>query len=205
MIRSPHLRLIASLLLLTAVCRAEPEYPQVFRTFMPEAGPSAFGVVLSPELALCYDSLRGGVNQMWQGTLDLSPTLQAKINKPAAISGWVFYKESTVQPVRLDPDKMPERRFKGYRYEKDAVTFEYTLDGVLVSETIRAIEDGRGIERVWKTEGEESVCFLTEPQLHATLTFKTGRKQAAGSSGGRIERKTEAPTVVLRILPRDTK
>src|SRR5690606_1257199 len=130
---------------------AEPAQPKVFRTFMPEAGSSAFGVELSPALALCYDNLRGGVNQAWRGSLDLAPTLQAKINQPARLDGEVFYAETVVQPLRVgDPGKVPERRFKGYRYSEDAVTFDYTLDGLAVSETLRALDGGQTVERSWQ-------------------------------------------------------
>ncbi|HRJ07095.1 MAG TPA: hypothetical protein PLP58_00835 [Prosthecobacter sp.] len=48
----PTFMLSAMMTLITPpACAGEPK---VFRTFMPEAGPSAFGVVLGPELALCY-------------------------------------------------------------------------------------------------------------------------------------------------------
>lgn len=154
--------------------------PQVFRTFMPEAAPSAFAVVLTRELVLCYDSLRGGVNQAWRGTLDLAPTLRAKINQPAAIQGQVFYAESIVQPVRVDdPGKTPERRFKGYRYAGDAVIFDYTLDGVAISETLRATDNGRTVERIWRIEpGANAVFFLAENQADAEMTFTGGSEDS---------------------------
>lgn len=150
--------------------------PQVFRTFMPEAGPSAFAVVLTPQLVLCYDSLRGGVNQAWRGTLDLAPTLRAKINQPAVVQGTVFYAETIVQPLRVnDAAKTPERRFKGYRYEGDAVIFDYTIDGVAVSETLRAMDNGRVVQRTWRTEkGVSAMFFLAEDQTGAEVTFTGG-------------------------------
>ena len=152
--------------------------PQVFRTFMPEAGPSAFAVVLTPELVLCYDSLRGGVNQAWRGTLDLAPTLRAKINQPAAVRGAVFYSETTVQPLRVnDAGKTPDRRFKGYHYEGDAVIFDYTLDGVLISETLRATDNGRTVERMWRI-GPGAVFFLAEAQTGAEVTFTGGSEES---------------------------
>ena len=178
-----------SLLLLAALLPAGPARasdpptpPQVFRTFMPGAGPSAFGVVLAPDLALCYDPLRGGVNQSWRGTLDLAPTFQAKINEPATIAGTVFYEESVLQPVRIeDPENVPERRFKGYRYADGAVIFDYTLDGVAVSETLRTSPDGDGVERVW-TVGEEghTLYFLAEEQSGAEVVFTGGQEVSPG-------------------------
>lgn len=154
--------------------------PQVFRTFMPEAGASAFAVVLTPDLVLCYDSLRGGVNQAWRGTLNLAPTLRAKINQPASVQGAVFYAESIVQPLRVNAStKTPERRFKGYRYEGDAVIFDYTLDGVTVSETLRVTGNGHTVERMWRIgPGAGAVFFLAEAQTGAEVTFTGGSEQS---------------------------
>lgn len=162
---------------------------QVFRTFMPEAGPSAFAVVLGPQLALCYDPLRGGVNQAWQGGVDLEPTRRAKINAPALRLGPVFYAESVRQPLRLDPARVPEHRFRGYRYEDGAVRFVFTLDGVEVQETLQAVGDGRGLERRWQTAGDKPLYFLAEPQTAAQLRFLDGREMAPGvwqSQAGRL-------------------
>ena len=158
------------------------EAPQVFRTFMPEAGASAFAVALTPELALCYDGWRGGVNQAWRGTIDLAPTLRAKINQPAAIRGDVFYAESLVQPLRIgDPTKVPMRRSKGYHFAGDAVIFDFTLDGVPVSETLRMADGGRALERSWRVGAADSaVFFLAEPQTNADVTFTGGRLVSPG-------------------------
>jgi len=148
---------------------AEP--PQVFRNFMPEAGPSAFGVVLGPELALIYDPLRGGVNQVWSGTLDLEPTRREKINEAAAVMGPVVYQETTVQPLRVSSaDAVPVKRFKGYRYEADTVVFEFTLDGVLMRESLRARADG-AVERMLFAPPETVLFFLAETQGGSRLTI----------------------------------
>ena len=165
------------------------EPAQVFRTFMPEAGPSAFAVLLGPQLALCYDPLRGGVNQVWQGGVDLEPTRRAKINAPARLLGPVFYAESVLQPLRLDPARMPEHRFRGYHYEAGTVRFIFTLDGVEVRETLLAVEGGRVLERRWQTAGDKPLYFLTEPQTAAQLRFIDGRETAPGvwqSQAGRL-------------------
>lgn len=166
----PTVLLSAVIALITSPARAGE--PQVFRTFMPEAGPSAFGVVLGPELTLCYDPLRGGVNQAWRGTLDLVPTLRAKINQPAAVQGEVFYRETTLQPLRVgSPETTPVRRFKGYRYEKDAVVFEFTLDGVLVRETLQAMAHGNGVVRKWSVPVGVFLFFHAEAQKAAGVSF----------------------------------
>lgn len=143
---------------------------------MPDAGPSAFGVAMGQELTLIYDPLRGGVNQAWRGTLDLAPTRRAKINEAAAVVGAVFYEEAVVQPLRVgSADTVPVRRFKGYRYEQEAVVFEFTLDGVRVRETLRARADG-GVERMLSAPPGTVLFFLAETQSRSRLTI-TGAEE----------------------------
>ena len=195
--RCAHLLAIACVMWAMAARAAEP---QVFRTFMPEAGPSAFGVVLGPRLALSYDYLRGGVNQMWHGALDLTPTLRAKINQPARIAGVVFYSEKLRQPLRVnDPDRVPERRFKGYRYEKEAIVFDYTLDGVEIHETLRTIDNGRGLERVWSVGEGVTLFFHAEVQPDARVAFLGGEATKPG-----VWRHTgdAGKTFTMRIQPK---
>lgn len=189
------MNLLLPIVLLSAVIAlsaspAGASEPKVFRTFMPDAGPSAFGVVLGPELALCYDPLRGGVNQAWRGTLDLAPTLRAKINQPAAVHGEAFYRETTLQPLRVgSSENTTVRRFKGYRYEKDAVAFEFTLDGVLVRETLRAMADGKGMMREWSVPAGVVLYFHADEQKAAGVSFsgadevKTGIWRHEGADG----------------------
>ncbi|NLT70513.1 MAG: hypothetical protein GXX91_07435 [Verrucomicrobiaceae bacterium] len=184
-----------------------PTPPQVYRTFMPGAGPSAFGVVLAPYLALCYDPLRGGVNQSWQGTLDLAPTLRAKINEPATIAGTVFYEESILQPLRIeDPETVPERRFKGYRYADGAVIFDYTLDGVAVSEALRITSDGDGVERAWMVaEGGHTFYFLAEEQSDAEVVFTGGTKVSPGLWKFETGTDTDSPAPFAMTMQAKTK
>lgn len=175
------MRLVLFSLLVLPLLAVEPiPSPQIFRSFLPESGPSAFGVILTDDLALCYDPLRGGINQAWRGRLDLRPTWQAKINAPAKLDGPVFYREQLVQPLRVgDPERVPVRRFKGYRYAGDAVVFDFTLDGVAVSETLRPRENG--LERVWQlAQPGTALFFRAETQPEAELQFRGGEEIAPG-------------------------
>lgn len=188
------MRFVLLSLLFLPLLAAEPAgRPQVFRTFLPDAAPSAFGVVLAPDLALCYDPLRGGINQAWRGRLDLSPTWQAKINAPAKLDGPVFYREQLLQPLRVgDPNHEPVRRFKGYRYAGDAVVFDFTLDGVAVSETLRQRE--HGLERIWRlAQPGTTLFFHAEAQPEADLQFSGGEEIAPG-----LWRTTTTLTLVIR-------
>lgn len=159
--------------------RSHPPFPRVFRTFMPESGPSAFAVELAPGLGLCYDPLRGGINRAWRGSVDLAPTLRAKINEPAAIEGEVFYEESIPHPLRLgDSAAAAEHRFKGYRYEGGAVVFEYTLRGHAVTETLRPLEDdGAGLVREFAFPPGGGRAFLrVEKQSSAEVRVEGGEE-----------------------------
>ncbi len=177
----------------------EADYPRVFRTFMPDSGPSAFAVELSPSLALCYDPLRGGVGEAWTGSVDLSPTLRAKINGPAAIVGEPFYVPTLIHPLRLgDPSAEAEHRFKGYRYEAGAVVFEFTLRGHLVSETLRADEDGRGLVRELAfPEGGGPAFLRIEEQAAAKVRVEGGAEVEPG-----LWRFPEGGKATVRILPK---
>lgn len=178
----------------------EPPHPRVFRTFMPDSGPSAFAVELTPSLALCYDPLRGGLARAWRGRIDLDPTLRAKINEAAVVEGESFYMAEQVHPLRLgDPAAPAEYRFKGYHYQNGAVVFEFTLRGHRVSETLRAHGDGLLRELVFPAEG--GPAFLrVEPQKQASLQIRGGeeiepglwRFPAGGKASIEIRPKTRA-------------
>jgi hypothetical protein len=166
----------------TTFCHAGEHRAEVYRTFMPHAGPSAYAVVLGPELVLCYDHLRGGVNQAWHGVVDLAPTLRAKINQPAEVKGKAFYQETTVQPLRVqDVRKVPERRLKGYSYEKGGVTFQFNLDGIEVFETLQASNDGRGIERRWRAAAGVTLYFIADPQADARVSIEGATEVSPGT------------------------
>ncbi len=187
--------------------RAEERYPQVFRTFMPEAGPSAFAVQLSPNLGLCYDPLRGGVNQIWRGRVDLTPTNLAKINQVAMVPEAVFYEERLVQPLHLGAIDAPvERRFKGYRYEKDVVIFEYTINGHLISESLRMTSDGSSVERIFRLPKDGGEAFLpVEPQSKSKVSIEGGSEQSSGlwtfPAGGEIRMFIRPRDVIISHLP----
>ncbi|MEN3941511.1 hypothetical protein WJU23_09480 [Prosthecobacter sp. SYSU 5D2] len=203
----PHPALCALLpmslsLLLAATCHAgdgaEALSPRVYRTFMPEAGPSAFAVELSPGVSLCYDPLRGGINQIWAGGVDLSPTFQAKINKPAKPPGRPFYTEHLLHPLRLgEAAADPGHRFKGYRYEKNMVVFEFTLHGLPVTESLRLSQDGHGVVRTFTLPAGGGPAFLTvEPQENATVTLEGGTEVTPGKW-----RFAEGSLFTVRISP----
>src|SRR5688572_2556404 len=126
-----------------AAAAVEPDVA-VYRTMMPDCGPSSFAVALRSDLGFSFDPGRGGVNYVWQGEfVDLAPTWRAKINKPAEIKGAIVYRESARYPLRLGArTNEPKFEFKGYILLPDAVEFHYLLDDVFVREEIRATPHG---------------------------------------------------------------
>ncbi len=183
--------IFAGLLPWAAICEETADFPRVFRTFMPEAGPSAFAVELSPTVTLCYDPLRGGVSRIWAGRLDLSPTLRAKINEPARPEGEAFYTETLPHPLRLgDPSAEAGLRFKGYRYEGGAVVFTFTLHGHPVTETLRLSREG-AVERIFALPPSGGPAFFTvEAQDGAKIAVEGGTEISPGRwrfpEGGRF-------------------
>lgn len=122
---------------------------KVYRTMMPEAGPSALAIELPGGLGLCYDVGRGGIAYAWRGPfVDLEPTWKAKINKPAGVRGEIFYREEFADGLSFDVGAHPRVfHFKGYRFLPGAVELSYTLNGILVREEISAVADGSGVIR----------------------------------------------------------
>ncbi len=163
--------------------------PLVFRTFMPAAAPSAFAVQWPHHaVVLSYDPLRGGVNQLWRGHIDLAPTVAAKINRPAAIEGRVLYGESLPQPLRPgDADAVPDRQFRGYHLDAGghdrpgAVVFEFALDGVELRERLTIEADGNRLRRQFsRDQPQPPLWFRAEPQRAARLTIEGGVETAPG-------------------------
>lgn len=153
---------------------------QVYRTMMPDAGPSAFAVRFTEAgLAMCYDPVRGGVNYLWRGDFDLQPTVTGKISKLAIVEGEPFYREKDWHPLRsakaLDG---ADYTFLGYSVKEGALEFSYAIDGgVKVRERITPIDRG-GIRRDFLVENPgsavHSLYLHLEPQELATVSVDGG-------------------------------
>lgn len=151
---------------------------QIYRTIMPDAGPSAFAIRFPDVgLALCYDSVRGGVNYVWHGDFDLSPTV-AKVHDIVEIKGEPFYRETDWHPLRLMEDveeTKTDYRFRGYTVHDGILEFHYNINGsVEVRERITPIED-RGIRRDFEVQSTvESLALRIEPQEQSTVEVEGG-------------------------------
>jgi hypothetical protein len=169
---------LAGCVVVSALFGAGAESLQVFRTMMPDAGPSAFAVGLPGEIGFCYDPGRGGINYAWRGAfVDLAPTWKAKINEPAIVRGRIGYREAVRWPLRFNgASGDPRYEFRGYLLLADGVEFHYLLDGILVREEIRPADGGRALVRrfqlsetcsAWRLAVEaQPECRVTSPEAH---------------------------------------
>jgi hypothetical protein len=162
----------------------------VYRTMMPDSGPSSFAVGLAPDLGLSYDPGRGGVNYIWRGPFaDLGPTWKAKINEPAVIRGAMAYRESARYPLRLGSGAHePGYAFKGYVLGPDSVEFHYMIDGILVREAIRGDGAGGIVRRFQADRPVEQWRYFIEPQSGVSVWSPQGRwdeqKKCVVGAGG---------------------
>lgn len=139
-------------LLLAVAARAEV---QIERTFLPDAHASSFAFGLPDGVNVCYDPVRGGVNYAWTGGfLDITNVRPVnKLVKAAVPLGPIVYREGGTSPLRRgDALRPPVVEFKGYTLQAAAVELRYTVDGVLVRETLSALPRGAGLRRHFQVE-----------------------------------------------------
>jgi hypothetical protein len=125
--------------------------PIVVRWDMPEATPAAIAVGLPGKVSYCFDAGESRLRYAWRGGfVDLTETLRKKVDEnrltpTAQLVGAVFYRSSGF-PLRVgDLDRIPERRFRGYRLVEGHPEFRYNVDGIQVTE--RIVPSGDRLER----------------------------------------------------------
>ena len=130
----------------------------VVRWDMPEASPAAVAVGLPGGISYCFDAGESRLRYAWRGGfIDLSRTLLSKKNREtnltetAKIVGEIFFREGA-SPIRsADRERIPQRRFRGYRLVDSMPEFHYEVDGVSVRERIVPIH--RGFKRFFRLHG----------------------------------------------------
>lgn len=132
--------------------RAAPQgEPIVERTFMPDAAPSSFAVGFPNGVGFCFDPVRGGVSYAWRGGfVDLTPARPGigKFIQPVRLPSAPFYRETGPSPLRRgERTRGAEAVFQGYRLHPASVEFQYTIDGVPVSEDVSLRPGGDGLIR----------------------------------------------------------
>ncbi len=125
----------------------------VIRWDMPESTPAAIAVGLPGKLSYCFDAGRSQVLYAWQGGfVDLTDTLLKKTDKnrmtpTAALVGDIIYRSKEF-PIRVsDRERIPQRKFKGYRLVGGVPEFHYQVDGIDVYEKLSPLADGKAILR----------------------------------------------------------
>ena len=121
----------------------------VIRWDMPEASPAAIAVGLPGGVSYCFDAGESRLRYAWLGGfVDMTRTLLSKKNREtnltetAEIVGEIFFREG-LAPIRAgDRERIPQRRFRGYRLVDSLPEFHYQLDGVDVYELIAPVDGG---------------------------------------------------------------
>lgn len=121
----------------------------VVRWDMPEATPAAIAVGLPGGISYCFDAGESRLRYAWRGGfVDLTPTLLTKKNREtdltetARIVGDIFFREGRY-PLRVgEEDRIPQRRFLGYRLVDSIPEFHYLVDDVSVHERITPVAEG---------------------------------------------------------------
>lgn len=124
----------------------------VVRWDMPDATPASIAVGLPGQVSFCFDAGESRLRYAWRGGfVDLSRTLFKKKNpetnltETTEILGEIFYREESF-PIRVgERNRIPQRRFRGYRLVGSIPEFHYEADGVSVFEVIDRA--GNGIVR----------------------------------------------------------
>ncbi|MCX6953138.1 MAG: hypothetical protein NTV51_13370 [Verrucomicrobia bacterium] len=151
------------------------------RAMLPDSRAGSFAFGLPGGISFCYDPTRGGLNYAWTGGfIDLTNVRPVnKLIKPAGLIGTVVYRETGPSPLRRgDATHEPVVEFKGYTLRDAAVELRYTVDGVPVSEEIRARPSGDGLVRRFRFDraGADAQWFyVVAGRPSTTLT-----KDAAG-------------------------
>lgn len=152
----PQFRRIVANGVLWAAGRPVPRaHTIVQRTIMADAFPGALAISFPGGPSLCFDTVRGGINYIWDGDfVDLRPWWTGRHGDPlrafaARYSGDTFYREGSTKPA-LHLGSSNDRsvyHFRGYRLGKDGFPeLSYSVGGRGVTEELHPVGDGIGVE-----------------------------------------------------------
>jgi azurin len=154
------------------------EYPLLYRTFMPDCGPAAIAVALSPTESYCFDAGKCMLRYAWTGGfVDNTDHWKGNGNALAKIQGTIYFKEQITFPLRVGSiEKTPQVQFKGYKLAKRLPTFLYKLDQMLVRETLQ-LDKNQNLVRVFEFEKPtaSSVYFVTVPNKGVLYRHSAGK------------------------------
>jgi hypothetical protein len=154
----------------------------VQRTIMADALPGALAICFPGGPSLCYDTVRGGINYIWDGDfIDLRPWWTARHGEPlrafaARFSGPIIYRDKDLSPgvhVGTRGDQSIYH-FRGYRLKGDGYPeLHYTVGGREVTEELGAVGDGVGVVRTFHVSAGAAPLWLkVNGESNAVITVK---------------------------------
>ena len=156
--------------------------PIVIRWDMPEATPAAFAVGLPGGVSYCFDAGESQLRYTWLGGyVDMTGTLfekrdpKTRLTRTADLIGEIFYRSAGF-PLRVgELERIPQRRFRGYRLVQGYPEFHYQVDGIDVYEKVHATAGKDGIIRTFRIDRlEESMWFVAQGSDEADVTTSLG-------------------------------
>lgn len=159
----------------------------VQRTSMADAFPGALAITFPGGPSLCFDTVRGGINYIWDGDfVDLRPWWTGRHGDPlrsfaARIWGDVFYREGSMLPAfHLGSSDDPSvYRFRGYHLRKDGFPeLLYSVGGRGITEEIHPVGDGIGVACTFHVEAGPRPLWMR---------LSTGSKAEIGVSGAVLD------------------
>ncbi len=156
--------------------------PIVVRWDMPEATPAAIAVGMPGKLSYCFDAGESRLRYAWRGGfIDLSETLikktdQNHLTPTAALVGDVFYRSDGF-PIRVGaPDRVPQRRYRGYRLVDGFPEFRYDVDGIGVTERILPTANPSGIRREFTVAAVDRPMWFIDGQTRQRIEISRGKQ-----------------------------
>ena len=181
----------------------------VIRFYMPEATPAAIAVGLPGNVSYCFDAGEVRLRYAWLGGfVDMTGTLFEKrdsvtnLTRTVDLLGEIFYR-TTEFPLRIGSlDRIPRRRFRGYRMIDGRPRFHYQVDGIDVYETVAAADGNWGIVRQFTIARVEGPAWFLVGNPEGVLVTST--------LGPAVEGKLEIPrgsnvSFDVTIIKRETK
>jgi len=151
------------------------------RTYMRGAYPGALAINFPEGPSVCYDTVRGGIDYIWDGDfVDLHPWWTARHGVPlrnfaARFSGRLLYPEAALAPAMHVGEKggQSDYHFRGYRLKGDGFPELYhTVGGREITEDLHAVGDGVGVERSFHVAPGASPLWLRmDPDTGADVSI----------------------------------
>jgi hypothetical protein len=168
-------------------------YPNSKRMQMPDSGSDeskrSLAVGLPSLRNFCFDANTAAVKYGWVGAfIDYGPMVaygSGRGDDPGQPLGVTFDVGGMDYPLRIgDTDAEPTVEFQGYRETPHPTELYYTVDGNAVTQVVRGITDGVGLEYTFRFEEPPSVAVY----FHTAEDADIERSASQGSwNGGTLE------------------